>query len=231
MDRPRRKHLDVLTSHISLAGLWAIDIGCGDGALVRALVKRGAVAIGVDPGLAVLRKARSLSSDQPSLIVAGCAEAVPLASGSVDIAIFFNSLHHVPITDQQAALAEAGRLLRPGGRVYVMEPLADGEYFALARLIDDETEVRAAAARAIADSVAAGQFWQETELFYDAPVVLPSYEAFRERVVDVAASRVEALDRHDAALRAAFEAHAEPFADGFRFWQPSRVNVLHPKAN
>ena len=45
-------------------------------------------------------------------------------------------------------------MIRPGGAVYVAEPLAEGNFFELTRMVDDETEVRAAAQAALAKASA-----------------------------------------------------------------------------
>ena len=46
------------------------------------------------------------------------------------------------------ALAEAARVLKPGGLALIHEPEPVGGYFELTKLVDDETEVRAAALKA-----------------------------------------------------------------------------------
>src|SRR3954447_23970558 len=79
----------------------------------------------------------------------GGAQALPLEDASADVVVFANSLHHVPGDLLDAALGEAARVLRPGGLLYLPEPVAEGPYFELVRAVDDETAVRAAAHAAI----------------------------------------------------------------------------------
>lgn len=43
------------------------------------------------------------------------------------------------------SLAEAARVIRPGGLLIVMEPLAEGGFFDALRIVEDETAVRVAA--------------------------------------------------------------------------------------
>jgi SAM-dependent methyltransferase len=73
-----------------------------------------------------------------------------LADGSADLVTFVFSFHHVPAAEMAAALAEARRLLRPAGRLYVSEPLPEGPGFEITRLYHDETVVRAEAQAALA---------------------------------------------------------------------------------
>lgn len=228
MHRPRRKHLDVLSDRVALAGLQAVDVGCGDGSLVRALARRGASVLGVDPGLDILRKAAAWQETAGGAYVAARAEALPLADGSVDLVLFFNSLHHVPVDGQPEALSEAGRVLAPHGMLYVMEPLAEGPYFELVRPVEDETDVRAAAYRAIRDAVDGGRFREIGEDAYQAPIKHTGFEIFRQRIIDVDPARATTVAKLEDSLRAGFAAAAEPVDDGFLFWQPSRVNLLRP---
>jgi SAM-dependent methyltransferase len=59
------------------------------------------------------------------------------------------SLHHVPIPLMDRALAEVARVLRPGGHLYVSEPVYEGPFNDIVRLFNDEAVVRAAAQRAV----------------------------------------------------------------------------------
>ena len=54
----------------------------------------------------------------------GAADALPMPDQSADLVLFVFSLHHVPGRQAQWAMAEARRVLRPSGRLYVAEPLA-----------------------------------------------------------------------------------------------------------
>lgn len=136
----------IIADAIRPAGRRILDIGCGAGALVAWLRREGADAVGIDPNARLLRDA---STRLPGAWIAARAERLPLAGGSRDAALFFNSLHHIPAGDQGAALVEAARVLASGGDLLVIEPLASGAYFELLRPLDDETAVRAAALAAI----------------------------------------------------------------------------------
>lgn len=136
----------IIVRSIRPSGRRILDIGCGAGALVAWLHREDADAIGIDPDAELLRAA---AARRPGFWIAGRAEHLPIADCSVDAALFFNSLHHVPEASLEAALVEARRALRPGGDLLIIEPLASGTYFELLRPLDDETAVRAAALAAI----------------------------------------------------------------------------------
>ena len=109
----------------------------------------GARVTGVEISEGQLANAVARDPDGNARYLIGRAEQLPLEDASVDVALFMRSLHHVPIPELTHALAEARRVLRPGGIVYVSEPLAEGDYFELVSLVEDEDEVRAAAQQAL----------------------------------------------------------------------------------
>ena len=75
------------------------------------------------------------------------------------------------LADLTTALAEARRVMRPDGAVYVAEPLAEGDFFALTSFVEDEVEVRAAAQAALAGAARAGLERART-VEYDVPLLL-----------------------------------------------------------
>ena len=223
---PLRSARDVLDATLPAGAPVVVDVGCGDGALVRHLARRGARAIGIEIGAEPLARARAREPVGGERYLEGVAQALPLDDASADMVVFANSLHHVPTELLDTALAEAARVLRPGGILYVQEPLASGPYFALVRAVDDETEVRAAAQAALRRAAPHGLRHEREERF-DSDVVHPDFASFRDRVVLADAARVEAFTGIEDDLRARFEATAERTADGgYRFRHPMRVDVL-----
>jgi ArsR family transcriptional regulator len=100
---------------------WVIgDLGCGTGALLPRLAPLAARVVGVDASDEMLATAgervRSLSNVD---LRHGSLEALPLDADSLDAAVFMLVLHHLP--DPAAALAEAGRTLKPEGRVLIVD--------------------------------------------------------------------------------------------------------------
>lgn len=87
--------------------LQVLDAGCGNGAYLRALRDRQAVAVGCDLSMGMLR-----ASAHPALLNADVA-ALPLRDGAVDVALAVHMLYHVP--DREAAIAELRRVVAPGG--------------------------------------------------------------------------------------------------------------------
>ncbi|CAK0755600.1 Class I SAM-dependent methyltransferase [Azospirillaceae bacterium] len=220
----RRRSIDVLSEIIvSFVGLRIVDVGCGDGTLVRALTRLGAQAVGIECGDAVLERARATLPVGQEIYLQGEATLLPLENESVDVVVFFNSLHHVPLSHQPTALVEAARVLTPGGKVIVHEPLAEGPFFDLIRPVEDETAARCAAYQTIRTTQAL-RF--EQELFYLNSVCLQSYEDLATRLISAESSRVSLVAKQESRLRADMQRLGELNADGaYIFDQPSRINI------
>ena len=213
------------------AGMDVVDIGCGGGGLARALARRGARVIGVEVSEGQLAAALAHDGDEPGMPAPtyriGAGQSLPLEDESVELAIFMRTLHHVPSGELTAALREARRVLRPGGAVYVAEPLARGDYFELTALIEDEVGVRRAAAEAIAGAGAVG-LEKEVSVVYDVRFCLPDVAAFRARNVAANPDRGPIFDARAQEIASAFarlgERGERPGERCFR--QPMRADVL-----
>lgn len=90
-----------------------VDIGCGEGRFCRLAQAEGLATIGIDPTEALLARARA--ADPEGDYRRARAEALPLPDASTDLAVFY--LTFIDIPDIQSAIAEATRILRPGGRL------------------------------------------------------------------------------------------------------------------
>ncbi|MFE7133549.1 methyltransferase domain-containing protein [Streptomyces sp. NPDC057638] len=106
------------------AGQTALDLGCGPGTdlatLAEAVGDTGSV-IGIDLSEEMVERARARTGGLPRVEVRnGDLHALPLPDASADLARTDRVLQHV--TDPAVALAEARRVLRPGGRLVMGEP-------------------------------------------------------------------------------------------------------------
>ena len=187
--------LEHLANAIDLRGKAVVDVGCGDGAFVRALAAAGADAIGIEVSEDAVAQARANDPDHRYEL--GGAERLPLEDASVDVATLMRSLHHVP--DPASAFPELARVVRE--HVWIAEPLPEGAFFELLRPVDDETEVRAAAQRAIAEQQ---DFARVETVEYEIRIPVGSFEALRERLLAADPTRAARFTEAEPQLRALF---------------------------
>jgi SAM-dependent methyltransferase len=97
------------------ASSWVLELGAGTGKLTCLLVDEfaGVVAVEPDPDM----RSWFTTLNPRAALVAGAAEAIPLARGSVDAMFVAEAFHWF---DHQLAVSEIARMLRPGGALVLM---------------------------------------------------------------------------------------------------------------
>lgn len=198
-----------------LSGLALADLGAGSGRVSRLCAALGATVTGVEPNAEAVAAARAHGGEGgegggPAYVRAS-AEATTLAPESVDIALFSLSLHHCP--DMPAALAEARRITRAGGRIAVLEPVAPDPLWPVTRYIDDETAVLERAQESLAAALASGALAHRATRRAADKYRVADADALLEDMMSVdPARRLDPADR--PAFEAAFAAAAAQDADG-----------------
>ena len=216
------------TAFVSLAGKEILDIGCGNGTLARSLADQGAHVTGVDPNGEALEAALH-AVPSGTFHLAG-AEAMPFADHSFDGAIFINSLHHVPKLAMPRALREAARVINPAGSIVVIEPLAEGSFFFVLRIVEDETDVRDASQEVIDEMVRDGTFEQLGRTDYLRREHFTDLDQFLIRIVAVDPARTAAVEERRPEIEAAFRRYAQTGGDGrMTLEQPMRAHVLRAR--
>jgi ArsR family transcriptional regulator len=98
------------------------DLGAGEGAFSLLLAQRAQQVIAVDNSDKMVELGTQLAQKQGVAALEyrkGDLEAVPIADSAVDMALFSQSLHHA--LHPERAIAEAWRILKPGGRITILD--------------------------------------------------------------------------------------------------------------
>lgn len=213
----------ILEAFAPIAGRSILDIGCGPGALAKALVAQGAVVTGIDPNAAMVTAAATAVPDGHFDVAS--AELLPFPDASFGGAVFLNSLHH--LSDVRTALREAARVVKADARLVVVEPLAEGSFFDALRPVEDETEVRRASQAALEALIASAEFRCLRDVVFDRAETFGSLAHFLDRVLAVDPARAEAIRKDAPSITSAFLAAATRDPQGaFVLVQPLRACVL-----
>jgi ArsR family transcriptional regulator len=105
-----------------LPALDVADIGCGDGAMALEAARWARHVTGIDRSDDVLERAKARAARRQVTNVEwkkGDLARLPLRDAAVDVAVLSQSLHHA--SDPERAIAEAARVLRPGGRMLILD--------------------------------------------------------------------------------------------------------------
>ena len=110
-----RKHSIALSLLKVGVGDVVIDVGCGNGTLLKALAKLGSLAVGVDVSKEMLKAAKRKLGSEAYLTLAD-AEALPFRGGGFTAAFLVTVIHDLP--NPLRCLEEVYRVLKPGGACF-----------------------------------------------------------------------------------------------------------------
>lgn len=137
------------------AGMQVIDVGTGTGLLAReALALCGGALIGVDPSPGMMAQAKLPGAT----LLQGCAEALPCADATADFVCMGYALRH--LSDLDLALAQFHRVLRPGGRLLMLEITPPGGRLARLALKGYMRALVPAAARLVTRHADTATLWR-----------------------------------------------------------------------
>lgn len=165
---------------LKAGGLALLDYGCGAGDLMRVLAGLGVRAdfSGCDVSAGMLAEAEKRWPGELGAaprLAAQDGPRAPFAAGRFDIATVSAVLHHVPVAERPAVYAELGRVLKPGGRLYVFEhnPRNPLVRYVIARTPIDENAILLDASEVQHGLLDSGRYELETDYLMFTPPGLP----------------------------------------------------------
>ena len=217
--------VEVIPELVPVDHKMVLDAGCGVGTILEALKSRGADIWGIEPGADNIAIARQRNPDISEQFQVAGAEDLPFDANSFDVVVFSNSLHHVPIKHQAAALSESARVLKPGGYAVVAEPVPEGPHFNLSLPMEDETDVRNHALAAILDTDAHGMNIEKETSFIRA-TGYGSYQDYKKAMIQVDPGRAQAFEERGDQLQENFATCGRQEGNMMIFDQEIRVHLL-----
>jgi ubiquinone/menaquinone biosynthesis C-methylase UbiE len=211
---------------LTLDGARILELGCGRAELTRLIATQGErrqlLALEVDE----IQHALNLQlTDLPNVeFKLTGAQQIPAADAVFDVAFMFKSLHHIPLDLMAPALREIQRVLKPGGYLYVSEPIFAGAFNDILRLFHHEERVREAAFAAVKNAVSAGTFELTEEIFFNTPMRFQDFAEYERLVIGVTHTRHHLSPEVYAQVQAQFARHMTP--EGAKFAMPMRVDLL-----
>lgn len=113
------EELNFLARAIQPPGV-VLELGCGNGRVVEALAGQARAMVGIDFLEPYIRQARQQRRSANTALVVARAGLLPFAAGSFDYVLCVQNTLGVMGDEKQAAIAEAVRVTRPGGRIVFM---------------------------------------------------------------------------------------------------------------
>lgn len=218
--------LDVLVELLPTPGTRVIELGCGGARMARQMLQRWPDMRYLGLEVDLRQHAINLQDTPPRMRFAvGGAQAIACDDAQFDLALMLKSLHHVPLDAMDQALTEVARVLRPGGHLYVSEPVYEGALNEIVRLYNDEGIVRAAAQAALDRALTVRSTWEQVaQRRFDMPVHFEDFAQFERRMMNptFADHRIDAPLRERVA--AAFAPHCT--MEGAHFVRPMHVRLL-----
>ncbi len=222
----RRASFDMaeLDKLLNVEGLRVIDAGCGGMPFSRALAKRGAKVLAIDPD-PIQAKLNKEADALPNIeFEEAGADALPADDSSIDGILFSYSLHHVPAELYPDVFKEAVRVLKPNGFFCAMEPVAEGELNEVMSLFHDEKVVRASAQHAL-DTLGDTYFKNIEISEYFNVVDFSGWDEFANHYVKSSYNtNYSEADVNNDTVKSLFEQYGKPL--GYSFESPMKITCL-----
>jgi ubiquinone/menaquinone biosynthesis C-methylase UbiE len=215
---------DILDQLLQLEGATVLELGCGKAEKTRIVAQKTASVLALEVDEIQLARNRMVTELPNVRFEYGGAENIPAADSSFDIVLMFKSLHHVPTELMDSAFSEINRVLKPGGVVYISEPIYAGDFNDILRLFHDERAVREAAFAAEERAVSSSQLSLVTQHFFQQAMHFENFGQYEDQVLKVTHTDHTLSPDIYEEVRMKFDQHMTD--NGVDFHMPIRVDLL-----
>lgn len=218
----------VIDRLVDLDGATVLELGCGKAQKTLMVAQKAASVLALEVDEIQLAANKMLTEPSNVRFAHGGAENIPASDAVFDLVLMFKSLHHVPIALMDQAFSEIHRVLKPGGKAYISEPVYAGDFNEILRLFHDEKTVRESAFAAEKRAVASGVLALVKQTFFLQPMHFDNFEQFEKQVIGVTHTDHRLSTELLAQVRSSFNRHIGP--DGVDFTMPIRVDLFEKRA-
>jgi len=178
---------EIFESVLALDNKKILELGCGTARLTRLIATTGKGRIITATEIDKIQHEKNLLIDDlPNVTFKlGGGENIQASDNTFDIVFMFKSLHHVPLALLDDVLQEIRRVLKPGGFLYISEPVFKGDFNQIIKLFHNEEYVRQKAFDAIKKAVDTSAFTLVDEIFFNSPSIYENFEQFEDRIIKV----------------------------------------------
>ena len=220
---------EIIKNVINLDHKKILELGCGAAIITRLFAQEGLNRTITATEVDEIQHEKNLQiKDLPNVdfVFAG-SQDLPFDKNSFDVILLFKSLHHVPMQLMSKAMSEIARVLKPGGLVYISEPIFAGDFNEILRLFHDEEKARIAAFNAIVKSVESNELISIDQMFFNTSRTYQDFSEFEKLIINVTHSYHQLSDTLMQKVKTKFMAHMTK--DGATFNTPIRVDLLSKK--
>lgn len=201
-------NVEVLQQFVDLKGKYVVDAGCGSMIFTKHLSGLGASVLAIDPDPVQAELNREGEPIPNVEFVEAGADKLPAEDRSVDGVFFSYSLHHVPSEVYPQVFSEVFRVLKPGGFLYVIEPV-DCPSNQVMILYNNEERERALA-QEVLQEVAKPAFETCKYVRYHGVTKYESFEHYAEHYSNRSFNTYQPEKVWSDEVREAFEKHGSP---------------------
>jgi len=233
---PIHTDVELIHAHILLtaaagssgAGAFVVELGCGAAAATRQVAVskeiKSMLALEVDE----LQHAKNIQQIIPKVTFKlGGMQEIPIEkNATVDAVLMLKSLHHVPADLHAQGFRQVHRVLKPGGKLYISEPVFGGSFNEILRLFHDEEKVRHEAFASTVQVVDQGVFTLEREIHFQTERTFPQgFQDMHDRVIRSTFNEFEIGNELLEKVKQRFNEHVDERGSA-TFMMPMRVTVL-----